>query len=84
MLKDFNITLSAEEALIEKASAKARAGKTTLEDEFRRWLENYVRDDTSAAIEGERRAAKFRETMEKLSHVRWDGSKLTREELNER
>ncbi len=80
MLKDFNITLSAEEALIEAARAKARAKKTTLEDEMRRWLEKYAREET----EGERRVTKFRETMEKLAHIEWDGSKLTRDELNER
>jgi len=84
MLKDITVTLSAEEALIEKARAKARAGNTTLEDEIRRWLEGYAGEGTAATIEGERRAAKYRETMEKLKHVRWDGSKLTREELNER
>lgn len=78
MLK--NLTLSAEETLIEKARAKALSEKTTLEEEIRRWLEEYAREET----EGEQRVAKFRETMEKLAHIEWDGRKLSRDELNER
>ncbi len=79
-----NITFSADEALVEKARAKARAGNRELEDLFRGWLEDYARDGANTAEDGERRAAVYREVMEKLSHVRWDGTKLTREEMNER
>jgi len=78
MLK--NITFSAEERVIEAARARARAEKTTLNEKFRDWLEAYAREET----EGEKRVAKFRETMRKLSHIEWDGRKLTRDELNER
>ena len=46
MLK--NLTLSAEEALIEKARAKALSEKTTLEEEIRRWLEEYAREKRKA------------------------------------
>ena len=35
-----NITLSADEKLIEAAREKARARYTTLNEEFRRWLED--------------------------------------------
>ncbi len=80
MLKDFNITLSAEEALIEKARAKALAGKTTLEEEIRRWLEEYAREET----EGQRLLARHLETMARLKHVSTGGRKFTREEMNER
>ncbi len=78
MLK--NITFSAEEEIIEAARARARAEKTTLNEEFRRWLEDYARKKA----QGEERVAKFRETMEKLRHIEWDGRKYTREEMNER
>ncbi len=78
MLK--NITLSAEETLIEAARARARAEKTTLNEKFRRWLEEYALDEE----EGELRAAAFRETMEKLKHVSTGGRKFTRDDMNER
>ena len=78
MLK--NITFSAEEKIIEAARARARAEETTLNEKFRRWLEDYAREKA----QGEGRVAKFREAMEKLSHIAWDGRKYTREEMNER
>ena len=37
-----NITLSADESLIEAARAKARAEQTTLNEQFRRWLAAYA------------------------------------------
>ena len=37
-----NITLSAEDRLLAAAQAKARREHTTLNAEFRRWLEGYV------------------------------------------
>ena len=37
-----NITFSADERLIEEAREKARERNTTLNEEFRRWLESYV------------------------------------------
>ena len=36
------ITLTADEKLIKRAQARARAEKTTLTKEFRRWLEDYA------------------------------------------
>ena len=81
MLKDFNITLSAEEALIEKASAKARAEKTTLSEKFRRWLEEYACGEEAG---GQALLARHLETMEKLKGKVVIGRKLTRDELNER
>lgn len=38
-----NITLSADDKLIEAARERARAEQTTLNEQFRRWLANYVR-----------------------------------------
>jgi hypothetical protein len=37
-----NVTLSADEELIELAREKAREENTTLNEQFRRWLEDYV------------------------------------------
>ena len=37
-----NITLSADENLIEAARARAREERTTLNDLFRRWLTDYT------------------------------------------
>lgn len=73
MLK--NITLSAEEALIERARQRAESEDTTLNAEFRRWLAQYA--------ERPRSAADFRALMSRLSYAR-AGKTFGREELNER
>ncbi len=78
MLK--NVTLSAEEALIEAARARAVQQKTTLNAEFRRWLKDYASSDAKS----EKRVLAFRETMEKLRGKTVIGRKLTRDEMNER
>ncbi len=61
-----DITVSAERALIEKARARALAWGTTLEDELRRWLEIYAREEADAAAW----MAQQLETMEKLRRMR--------------
>ena len=38
-----NITFSADEALIEAAREAARSENTTLNEQFRLWLESYAR-----------------------------------------
>jgi hypothetical protein len=73
MLK--NITLSAENALIEQARQRAVAEHTTLNAEFRRWLVQYVERPHSAAD--------FQALMAHLSYAR-PGKTFTRGELNER
>jgi hypothetical protein len=70
-----NVTLSAEEHLIEKARETARAQHTTLNAAFREWLQNY----SAQASAGQR----YDEVMKQLSYVR-AGRKYTREEMNER
>jgi hypothetical protein len=40
-----NVTLSANETLIEQARALARLRGTTLNDEFRKWLSDYTSED---------------------------------------
>jgi hypothetical protein len=73
MLK--NITFSAEEDLIRRARERAAAERTTLNDEFRRWLEKYVeRPETAQA---------FDELMALFQYVQ-PGRKFDRDEMNER
>jgi hypothetical protein len=72
-----NITLSADEKLIEAARERARAEHTTLNEQFRRWLADYAQrkrqaDEAMAVIEDLRR------------YVRVGGRKFTRDEMNER
>ncbi len=42
-----NITLSAQKSLIEQARRRARLQNTTLNAEFRRWLEQYAGDTSN-------------------------------------
>ena len=72
-----NITLSADERLIEAARERARAEHTTLNEQFRLWLAEYVRRERRA----ERAMAVVRELQGRVST---GGRKFTREEMNER
>ena len=72
-----NITLSADEKLIEAARERARAEHTTLNEQFRLWLADYARREQQA----ERAMAVVRELQGK---VRTGGRKFTWEEMNER
>jgi len=72
-----NITLSADEKLIEDARARARAEHTTLNEQFRRWLEDYARrqqrtDEAMAVV------------SELQQQVRTGGRRFSRDEMNER
>lgn len=70
-----NITLSAEEGLIEEARAAARARKTTLNQLFRDWL---------AELAGRRDQEKRLAALTKrLGYVR-SGGRFSREDMNER
>ncbi|MDT0634299.1 hypothetical protein [Spectribacter hydrogenoxidans] len=72
-----NITLSADNALIEAARARARAEHTTLNAEFRRWLADYARRD--------QQLQEARAVLDELrGKLRTDGRRFTREEMNER
>ena len=70
-----NITLSADENLIEQARKVAADQHTTLNAAFREWLAEY----TSRKA----RAGRIKELFERTSYVR-AGHHFTREELNER
>lgn len=72
-----NITLSADEHLIEAARQRAINEHTTLNQQFRIWLEDYVRRKQQA----EAAIATIKELQGKYST---DGRKFTRDEMNER
>jgi hypothetical protein len=73
MLK--NITLSAEEELINKARAKANKEHTTLNATFRQWLKQYIHKNT--------KTIDFNNFMEQLDYAE-PGRHFSREESNER
>ena len=75
-----NITLSADERLIAAAREQARRRHTTLNTEFRRWLEQYAAGVDSA----EKRRRNYRSLMEELANVSSGGRAFSRDELNER
>ncbi|MGB3634562.1 MAG: hypothetical protein WA982_11025 [Rubrobacteraceae bacterium] len=72
-----NITLSANEKLIEAARERAQTENTTLNEQFRLWLDDYVRSYQQA----EKAMTVVRELQGKL---RTGGRKFTRDEMNER
>jgi len=71
-----NITLSADEALIEAARARAQAAQTTLNEEFRRWLAAYAQPQAQLQ--------RYEDTMAALRGQLQVGRKLSRDEMNER
>ena len=72
-----NITLSADEKLIEAAHERARAEHTTLNEQFRRWLAEYAQRRQQA----ERGMAVIRDIQRYASS---GGRRFTRDEMNER
>lgn len=60
-----NITLSADEQLIDAARDKARLSKSTLNAEFRKWLKQYTSSDASI----KNRITNYRNLMSDLSEV---------------
>ncbi|MFT3801584.1 MAG: hypothetical protein QM766_10230 [Burkholderiaceae bacterium] len=71
-----NITLSADESLIEAARARAAAEKTTLNEQFRRWLADYAQTRD--------RMQRYDAAMQSLRGRLEVGRKLSRDEMNER
>ena len=71
-----NITLSADEHLLEAAHKYAAVENTTLNAKFRQWLEDYTQRQQRA----DRAMATIRELQGKIST---DGYKFTRDEMNE-
>jgi hypothetical protein len=73
MLK--NITLSADPNLIQKAREKAQREHTTLNAQFRRWLEQYVAANLKAST--------YDNLMDSMGYAN-AGRHFSRDELNER
>jgi hypothetical protein len=71
-----NVTLSADEQLIENARRRAESEHTTLNNLFREWLARY-------AGEPRMTAKQVRQTVAAAGHFR-AGRRFTREERNER
>jgi hypothetical protein len=71
-----NITLSADESLIEAARERARSERTTLNHQFRCWLAAY------AQTQG--RMDRYDAVMRGLRGKLKAGRKLSRESMNER
>lgn len=72
-----NITLSADENLIEAARRRAVSEHTTLNEQFRLWLKRYVRREQQAA-------EAMRVMRELQGTISTGGRKFTRDEMNER
>lgn len=70
-----NITFSANEGLIRKARERAAAENTTLNEEFRSWLEKYAERPQSGQA--------FTQLMARLAYVK-PGKSFSRDEMNER
>ncbi len=70
-----NITLSADEDLIERARLIAREQRRTLNDAFREWLAQF--SQSAGDSQG------FDALMKRLRHVN-AGRRFSRDELNER
>lgn len=71
-----NVTLSADERLIEAARERARSMHSTLNEEFRRWLERYAAPDHGLQH--------YDAVMAQLRGRVKVGRKLSRDEMNER
>ena len=73
MLK--NITLSADPQIIELARAKAARENSTLNAQFRAWLERYISTDS--------KLIDYESLMDRLTYGQ-PGKKFSRDEMNER
>jgi hypothetical protein len=70
-----NITLSADEQLIEQARLLAKAQHKTLNTMFREWLQQFTAQSGGAQ--------EFDALMNRLKHVQ-PGRRFSRDEMNER
>jgi hypothetical protein len=72
-----NITLSADEQLIARARTKAEAAQTSLNVEFRKWLEAFAGEQDIAAV------TRFRSVLAELASAD-PGRVFSRNEMNQR
>ena len=75
-----NITLSAQDAVIDDLRLFARKDNTTVNALFREWVHTYI--ETRRKTEGEQLAKAFEDSYKYF--VIKSGRKYTREEMNER
>lgn len=72
-----NVTFSADARLIEAARRRAADERSTLNEQFRRWLKTYAG--------GEQRASSATRVIEDVgARLKTDGRRFTRDEMNER
>lgn len=71
-----NITLSADDLLIEAARKRAQAEHSTLNEQFRHWLAEYAH--------APERMKRYEEAMAQVRGRLKVGRKLSRDEMNER
>ena len=71
-----NITLSADPKIIAKAREKAKDEKTSLNNKFREWLDDYANISS--------RKLEFELFWSQFDDIDLSGRKFTREEMNER
>jgi hypothetical protein len=79
-----NITLSADDHLIEAAREQARAEHTTLNDQFRIWLADYVQRHQRVAMAMSSIAELQGALTSKGKSTAASKRKFTRDEMNER
>ena len=70
-----NITLSADDGVLQQARRRAGAEHRTLNEVFRQWLDQYVSQSTASDS--------YDNIMKRLDHVS-AGQKFSREQMNER
>jgi predicted transcriptional regulator len=70
-----NVTLSAEDELVDRARLVARQRHTTLNEAFREWLRQFTSSESNVEA--------FDDLMERLKGVN-AGRHFTRDEMNER
>ena len=73
-----NITLSADEKLIEAAREEARRRRTTLNAAFREWLTRYA-----GSRQAQKRLRDYRRLMESMKEAS-SGRRFSRDEMNAR
>ena len=84
------VVLKAEEKLLRAAKQRAASEHTTLNDQFRLWLEEYTKDvevqydPDEGKKQAERAMRTIRKIQEEIKGKDVDVRKFTREEMNER
>ena len=72
------ITMSADEALIERANERAKREERSLNDAFQQWLEQYAGPPGPIMT-----PEQYEEFMKQFAHIQLGGP-YTRDEMNER